>query len=155
MNTNFIRRSMEKNLKSKHSTTSFLAKIESMAQQELISEKFKEILKQFFQSYEATLEADGISISSYESIFITFLERLEELARSPYTFQPYNERIRAPFDYYQFGIDFIKPLIDMRHSSVRGEINLSSIIQHLSQKHNVILLANHQTEARRPTSCVA
>ena len=138
---------MGKNLKSKHSTTSFLAKIESMAQQELISEKFKEILKQFFQSYEATLEADGISISSYESIFITFLERLEELARSPYTFQPYNERIRAPFDYYQFGIDFIKPLIDMRHSSVRGEINLSSIIWHLSQKHNVILLANHQTEA--------
>ncbi|KAM3295705.1 hypothetical protein ACQJBY_038164 [Aegilops geniculata] len=35
-------------------------------------------------------------------------------AENPFTFQPYHKAIREPFDYYTFGQNYIRPLIDFR-----------------------------------------
>jgi len=65
----------------------------------------------------------------------------------PFVFEPYHQKMRQPFDYYQFGLDFVRPLIDLPHSKVHGFNIVNEIDRQLKQGENVILLANHQTEA--------
>lgn len=72
---------------------------------------------------------------------------VEEQYNNPYIFEPYHKQIRKPVDYHLFGLDFLRPLIDMRSSSVQGKDHLKEILDHLQKGHNVIFLANHQTEA--------
>lgn len=78
--------------------------------------------------------------------FLTFLQLVAKQLKSPHQFAPYHEAIRAPFDYYKLGLDFIRPLIDFAQSEVRGKIALQEITDKLQRKENVVLLSNHQTE---------
>lgn len=50
-------------------------------------------------------------------------------------------------DLYKFGTDFFRPVMDLEHSVVGGQDNLNKIIAQLDAGENVILLANHQSEA--------
>jgi glycerol-3-phosphate O-acyltransferase len=34
--------------------------------------------------------------------------------QNQFTFQPYHKAIREPFDYYTFGQNYIRPLVDFR-----------------------------------------
>ena len=74
------------------------------------------------------------------------LARLTEQLRTPFTFEPFHRQIRAPFDYFQFGIDFLRPLVDKHASTVRGLTHLDGVASQLAAGDNVIFLANHQTE---------
>ncbi|MBS0626604.1 MAG: 1-acyl-sn-glycerol-3-phosphate acyltransferase, partial [Verrucomicrobia bacterium] len=73
--------------------------------------------------------------------------KLEEAVKSPFIFPPYHKQILQPFNYYTFGLDFIKPLVDLSSSSVQGHAYLKEITNKLSLGENVIFLANHQIEA--------
>jgi glycerol-3-phosphate O-acyltransferase len=72
---------------------------------------------------------------------------MQKLAASPFVFQPFHQKIRHPFDYYKFGLDFFRPLIDMPSSRLLGENHLKEVAAHVKAGHNVIFLANHQIEA--------
>jgi len=50
-------------------------------------------------------------------------------------------------DLYKFGTDFFRPVMDLEHSVVGGQDNLNKIIAQLDAGENVVLLANHQSEA--------
>ncbi len=41
----------------------------------------------------------------------------------------------------------MRPLVDEKLSTIRGEKNLSEVQSHLKKGHNVVFLANHQIEA--------
>ncbi|XP_040956228.1 glycerol-3-phosphate acyltransferase, chloroplastic [Gossypium hirsutum] len=41
----------------------------------------------------------------------------------PFVFEPYHKALRKPFDYYMFGQNYIRPLIDFRNSYV-GNLSL-------------------------------
>lgn len=104
-----------------------------------LGEKYEKILSSFFECYkQATNEGDAI--------LARFVELLKHLQKNPFTFEPYHKKIRKPIDYYQFGLDFIRPLIDLEKSRVQGEAQLKIIDEQLKRKENVVLLANHQTE---------
>ncbi len=136
MSFNFTRRLMEKN----SNTNSFLT---LLAKEEVIPEKVKQNLLHFYENYK---NAVGLNKSSDE-IFTRFLLLVKEQMEHPFSFEPYHEQIRAPFDYYAFGLDMLRPLVDIEKSSLRGEDNLKQITAYLSQGDNVVLLSNHQTEA--------
>lgn len=101
--------------------------------------KYQKILKDFFACYE---QATGL----FNYVQNVFVERLLELQKHPFTFEPYHKKVRHPFDYYKFGLDFIRPLIDVAHSKVWGLDVLAQIDKQLQAGENVVLLANHQTE---------
>ncbi len=69
-----------------------------------------------------------------------------EQAQQPHVFSIFHKSIRQPFDYYQFGLDFIRPFIDFSHSQIFGLSFLHTIQNQIELGENVILLANHQTE---------
>jgi glycerol-3-phosphate O-acyltransferase len=127
--------------------TSFPEKLKIYKEKGLIPEKYQKILHDFYNCYIATLERHGINPSSSESIFTTYLELVKEQVEHPFVFEPYHRHILHPFNYYQYGLEFLRPLVDLTHSSLQGSDTLQQITEALSKKENVILLANHQIEA--------
>jgi glycerol-3-phosphate O-acyltransferase len=71
---------------------------------------------------------------------------LKQQVRSPYHFAPYHQKVTQPYDYYRFGIDFIRPLVDQSHSHIHGKEVIEQISEQVEAGENVILFANHQTE---------
>lgn len=111
-----------------------------------LSEKVAATLMQFFTSYRKAAR-DSASPEEIDSWFTTFLKILSEIHHSTPMFQPYHAAVRSPFDYYAFGNDFLRPLIDRSKSKVEGHDHLKEIQTLLKKGHNVIFFANHQIEA--------
>lgn len=111
-----------------------------------LPEKQKKLFLEFYHGYKKVLEKKFQDTQPYEKFLLDFIQKLQEQILSPYTFEPYHKRILSPFNYYQFGLDFLRPLIDLGNSTIEGENYLDEIQQKLNQKENVIFLANHQIE---------
>ncbi|KAK9716149.1 hypothetical protein RND81_06G214000 [Saponaria officinalis] len=60
---------------------------------------------------------------------------------------PYHKAIREPYDYYAFGQNYIRPLIDFRTSFVGNIAIFREMEEKRQQGHNIILMSNHQSEA--------
>lgn len=127
--------------------SSVFEKLNSYTADQSIPPKYCELLRQFFAGYEAALREQGMPVENYSELFLQYVELVRNQCIEPFVFQPYHERIRAPFDHYQFGIDILKPLIQMEKSTVSGIGHLKPIPAALEKGHNAIFLANHQTEA--------
>ncbi len=66
---------------------------------------------------------------------------------APYQFPSYHEKIKEPYDYYAFGQRYVKFLIDFSKSAVGHLARFDAVQAALEAGENVVLLANHQTEA--------
>lgn len=135
---NFIPLQMDKKLNGKFEK--LLEKIEDLVSSKVIPEKYPQIFREFLNSYQEVIIEHGEDPENYIGIFDTFIELVKEGFKKPFTFEPYHEKIRAPFDYYKFGIDFLRPLVDLPNSTVSGAINLEYMESFLKKKENVILL---------------
>ena len=124
----------------------FLDKLNDYCKKGFIKENFCKILKDFYFSYKNALKNPSHK-DIFSKNFHTFLDIIKEQTKNPYQFPPYHKKIRKPFDYYLFGIQFLKPLIDIKNSHLLGIENLKNIKNQLEKNENVILLANHQAES--------
>lgn len=87
--------------------------------------------------------AKEIVISNMAVTFDRILLQFED----PFTFSSYHKAIRDPFDYYTFGQNYIRPLIDFRNSYVGNLALFDEMDKQLKQGHNIVLFSNHQSEA--------
>lgn len=124
----------------------FLENIEKAQERGTITDEIYLTLAEFYHSYKDALEKQRHSIQEHTPILLRFLEMVEEQLSAPYSFGLFHEAIREPYDYYQFGLDFLRPLVIFSKSKLIGEEYLQEIIARLDEGENVILLANHQTE---------
>lgn len=109
--------------------------------QESIPARYYQILRQFFQQYslycpEAKLEAQ----------LKDFLTLLSKQVKAPYIFPHYHQKVTQPFNYYSFGVEFMRPLLNLEQSFLKGQQALAEAIAKLAQGDNVIFLSNHQIE---------
>ena len=132
---------------SSKSNRSFRETLSSLVAEGALPQKLKENLESFYLCFREALKESNRDPSLYEEKFFTFLELVRGLLKEPFAFSPFHTRIRKPFDYYAFGNEFVRPLVDLPRSRVLGKENLDEISGSLSRGENVILLANHQTEA--------
>jgi hypothetical protein len=65
----------------------------------------------------------------------------------PYTFPSRHERMTAPYNYYEFGQAYVRELVDFSKSLVGHADRFARVAAQLAAGDNVVLLANHQTEA--------
>jgi glycerol-3-phosphate O-acyltransferase len=113
----------------------------------LLPPKYAKIALSFVHSYAKALQGyEGLFASAAPTLRLYFQLVLEQI-RSPHSFEPYHKKIRHPIDYYAFSLDFLRPLIDLKRSSLLGNEHLLSITAQLKKGENVIFLANHQIEA--------
>lgn len=113
----------------------------------LIPEKYKKILEDFFFSYQTVVQHSKQSILDYLPFFNTFVELVKKQIVTPYEFGHFHKAIRTPIDYYRFGIEFLRPAVNMEKSSVLGWDIFIEIENQLAKGDNVVLFANHQIEA--------
>ncbi|KAF4401722.1 hypothetical protein G4B88_000770 [Cannabis sativa] len=99
-------------------------------------------------------KADEIVLSNMAAA----LDRIFFEVEDPFVFPPYHKALREPFDYYLFGQNYIRPLIDFSNSYVGNISIFSEMEEKLKQLfptvpmpdhvgHNIVLMSNHQTEA--------
>jgi glycerol-3-phosphate O-acyltransferase len=50
-------------------------------------------------------------------------------------------------DFYKFGCDFFRPAMDIKNSVVLGQASLEKIHEQIANGENVVMFANHQSEA--------
>ncbi|CAL9079706.1 unnamed protein product [Musa textilis] len=66
---------------------------------------------------------------------------------NPFNFSPYHKAVQEPFDYYMFGQNYFRPLVDFRTSYIGNLSLFFDMEKKLKQGHNIVLFSNHQTEA--------
>ena len=99
-------------------------------------------------AYEAGYDAD-----TFVKIIGGLLTHVGKNLKDPFKFAPYHQAVRDPFDFYEFGNNFVRTLVKWEESYVTGEDKLAEIRDLIKQGDNIILLANHQTEADPQVSC--
>lgn len=124
----------------------YLKRVEKNVNEGVLNHKFAEILKNFYKSYSEAVISSGQDLTAFEPLHLRFLDFIIDQIHHPFTFEPFHEQITTPFDYYTFGLDYIRPLIKLSHSKVFNLEEADHMVELLAKKHNVILLANHQTE---------
>lgn len=101
----------------------------------------------FYETYHRAIQGDHEEEMACEALFCGFLDLLLLQLQAPYPFEHYHQKIRTPYDYHEFGMRFLRPLVKLQESRLLGEHVLKKIETQIKQGDNVILLANHQTES--------
>lgn len=123
----------------------FLSQLDAYLERNLINAKLYHLIKDFYKNYRRVSDR-LLDPAKQEQMFELLIKLIIEQMHHPYQFSIFHRCVREPFDYYQFGIDFIRPFIDLDLSKIFGLDELQSIQAQLKKGENVILLANHQTE---------
>lgn len=111
-----------------------------------IPEALATVIHNFYLSYDETIEENGYTLQQVQETLNQFLDLVIEQLVTPYNFESYHKKILTPFDHYHFGLEFIRPLVVFKNSTLKGLENLNSIEAAIAKDENVILLGNHQTE---------
>eukprot|EP00271_Cylindrocystis_brebissonii_P016841 TRINITY_DN4142_c0_g1_i1.p1 TRINITY_DN4142_c0_g1~~TRINITY_DN4142_c0_g1_i1.p1 ORF type:complete len:478 (+),score=76.40 TRINITY_DN4142_c0_g1_i1:258-1691(+) len=103
----------------------------------------------FFDSYRQAILRSGVEDAEAVAVRVmaTVFDRIMVQFEDPFTFPSHHLRITEPYDYYNFGQNYVRPLIDFKTSYLGNEAMFDTIDQQLTDGHNVVLLSNHQTEA--------
>ncbi len=125
----------------------FLLALKKAETEGALPSKVASALLGFYTSYCESLKDTSIDITICIQVFLNLFEYVKSHLKTPFAFEPYHEMIREPIDYYAFGLEFLRPLVDLSKSKILGMSNLQEIAAKLSKGHNVILFANHQIEA--------
>ena len=123
---------------------SFSSKLKQCMKEGSIPPKYADILEKFYSGYRQAVSCDS---DIHEKLFLDLLELIKQQCLEPFIFQPFHKHLRKPFDYYQFGVNLVKPLVDMPNSTMSGLDHLHQIAASLEKGENAIFLANHQVEA--------
>ncbi|KAF3449308.1 hypothetical protein FNV43_RR10036 [Rhamnella rubrinervis] len=106
-------------------------------------------MEELYQNYKNAIlqsgnpKADEIVFSNMTAV----LDRVFLDVEEPFDFPPYHKAMREPFDYFMFGQNYIRPLVDFRNSYVGNISIFSEMEEKLKEGHNIVLISNHQTEA--------
>ncbi|MDP1609325.1 MAG: 1-acyl-sn-glycerol-3-phosphate acyltransferase [Chlamydiales bacterium] len=125
----------------------FLDRLAELHKQGTVPDKYHKIILQFYHCLKTAIEQVDHPIESIIPTFLLFLELVREQIEHPHNFEAYHQKIRHPIDYYEFSLDFIRPLINFPQSTIQGKEQLDKIEAQIANKENVIFLANHQTES--------
>ncbi|KAI7843474.1 hypothetical protein COHA_002950 [Chlorella ohadii] len=107
---------------------------------------------ELYANYKAAIlegGAPGASPDFVAKVMASVCERvlLELNPSTSYTFPSYHAAIKAPYDYFAFGQRYIRGLIDFKNSVLGHADRFEQIQKQLDAGENVVLIANHQSEA--------
>lgn len=106
--------------------------------------------KDFFNNYKTavtTSGAPGANIKLASKVQASIADTVLKEFKSPYVFPPFHTRLLTPYNYFEFGQRYVGTLINFNESLLGHPERWNEIDRLLQQKHNVVILANHQTEA--------
>lgn len=109
--------------------------------------RYAQLYKTFAGCYLNAVGPAPVDLARAEKLVTLLLKHAVDQAKNPFIFPYVHTATRTPFDFYAFGLDFIRPLIDLPRSCVLGANWLKTLDQQRREGANIIFLANHQIEA--------
>jgi glycerol-3-phosphate O-acyltransferase len=88
-------------------------------------------------------KATSMTVRTFQKMMMSYAIQMGD----KYDFPSYHEAIKEPFNYYDLCRDYFGKLINFKHSRVRWPERWDAIVDQLARGENVVLLANHQSEA--------
>lgn len=128
------------------STTRFFEELALLEKRGAIPLNVLDSIKKFYNSYLSAAIKNGYSEEVIEPILKQLATFTAEQISNPYQFEPYHQKMIAPINYYRFGQDFIRSLVDLKHSKLYGKEILDIASEQVKRGENVIFFANHQIE---------
>nr|QKY14954.1 glycerol-3-phosphate acyltransferase (GPAT) [Polytomella parva] len=128
----------------------FLKVIGGLKQKGHINDKLHNIWTDFYFNYKNAILSANLPTHTEELAVIiqsTIADNVLMQFKKPYTFPSYHSRILKPYNYFQFGQRYVASLLDFERSYLGAYDRWEKIQDLLLNGHNVVLLANHQTEA--------
>lgn len=104
----------------------------------------------FYNNYKQTVlnsDAPDASPELVARVMGSIADRTFNQFLDPYTFPSYHTRLLEPYNYYKFGQTYVRTLINFNKSVVGHLDRFQQVQEQLDAGDNVVLLANHQTEA--------
>lgn len=115
------------------------------------ADKLETLWKDFYSNYKTAIvnsTQEGASEYLATKIQATIADTVTNQFVNPYIFPSFHERITGPdYDYFAFGQNYVGSLTDFENSVLGHRERWDKILALIEAGHNVILLANHQTEA--------
>jgi len=124
----------------------FLKKLQTLETEGMINTEISHVLTGFYQSYKTAITANGGDITLQFPLLCKFLDLIVDQRKNPRIFDSYHEKVMEPFDFYHFGLDFLRPIVKLDQSTIVGEEKVIEIESHINKGENVVLFSNHQTE---------
>lgn len=112
-----------------------------------LPEHVYQTLRIFVRSLQQAVKKSGSSIEEMHPLLDSYIDQVRDQCQKPYSFEPFHKKIRQPHDYYAFGLEFLRPMVDFSSSTIQGIEQFDRIAEQLQRKENAILFANHQIEA--------
>eukprot|EP00204_Picochlorum_oklahomense_P000837 CAMPEP_0118797840 /NCGR_PEP_ID=MMETSP1161-20130426/298_1 /TAXON_ID=249345 /ORGANISM="Picochlorum oklahomensis, Strain CCMP2329" /LENGTH=433 /DNA_ID=CAMNT_0006725059 /DNA_START=15 /DNA_END=1316 /DNA_ORIENTATION=+ len=117
-----------------------------------IPERLIGAVNELYMNYKKAILGSGVSGADEQfvaKVMASVCERvlLQLNPEASYTFPSYHARILEPYNYYNFGQRYIRGLVDFHTSILGNEDGFREVEEQLKRGENVVLLANHQTEA--------
>jgi len=122
-------------------------KLEKAQEKYDIPSKYIDVMGGFFTSYMTNVYKAGNDVDYYEKVLTQLFQKVLETAQTPYKFAPFHKSMREPFDYYALGCEFATGVINRETSEIVGIEQIEKIKQQVAAGDNVVLFANHQSEA--------
>jgi len=104
----------------------------------------------FYNNYKNAVTGSGVPGADealVASVMSAIADRAAEQFVNPYTFPSFHSRILEPYDYYEFGQRYVRHLVNFNESVLGHTEIFDKIEAQLAAGDNVVMLANHQTEA--------
>jgi len=125
----------------------YLNIVQEYAKKGILPPNLVSTLVDWHSNYTKAASENNYSKDQIEAILKKFLDLVVDQLKHPFAFDYFHKHLTTPVDYYVEGLEFIRPLVMMDQSTLIGEQYVSEIDAAISRGENVILLANHQTEA--------
>jgi glycerol-3-phosphate O-acyltransferase len=104
----------------------------------------------FFGNYKNALLSSDLpdhDIKLVAEVQATIADTVINQLANPYIFPSYHKGITEPYNYFEFGQRYVGSLIDFNSSYIGHLERFDRIQQEINAGDNVIILANHQSEA--------
>ena len=123
--------------------------VNSLATLGAISKKTASTFEGLFHNYRNAVvgQTEGVDDKRVVHIMKQILRCVFKEFVDPYEFPSYHERILEPYNYYDFGQEYVSCMTDFENSYIGHVDRFEEVQQKLRAGENVILLANHQSEA--------
>lgn len=117
-----------------------------------IPDRMIDAVNELYNNYKSAILSSGLPGADeafVAKVMSSVCERvlMQLTPDAAYTFPSFHQRILEPYNYYNFGQRYIRGLVDFSKSVVGHVDRFAVLREQLKAGHNVVLLANHQTEA--------
>lgn len=102
----------------------------------------------FYNNYKTAVVGSGQNDETFVAeVQAAIADRVVGQFMAPYEFPAFHTRLTEPYDYYAFGQKYVGGLIDFNTSFLGNRANFDQMAAQIAAGENVIVFANHQTEA--------